>query len=69
MPDHLRCPGYLSHATRLLGALLVASAVIGTSVSAAPEAREPALAREILRDLIDTRSTHDIGTTELARKC
>ena len=68
MPDHLRCPERLSRVKSLVGALLVASAVIGTSVSAAPEAREPALAREILRELIDIRSTHDVGTTELARK-
>ncbi|MEO7207141.1 MAG: M20/M25/M40 family metallo-hydrolase [Steroidobacteraceae bacterium] len=26
------------------------------------------LAREILREMIDTRSTHDVGSTELARK-
>ena len=56
---------------RIVGCLLVASAVIGASAPAAPgapEAREQTLAREILRELIDTRSTHDVGTTELARK-
>jgi acetylornithine deacetylase/succinyl-diaminopimelate desuccinylase-like protein len=55
----------------IVGCLLVASAVIGTSAPAAPpapEARELTLAREILRELIDTRSTHDVGTTDLARK-
>ena len=49
----------------IVGCLLVASAVIGTSAPAAPpapEARELTLAREILRELIDTRSTHDVGT-------
>jgi acetylornithine deacetylase/succinyl-diaminopimelate desuccinylase-like protein len=68
MPDYPRSPEWLSHSKRIIGALLVASALMGTSASAAPEAREPALAREILRELIDTRSTHDVGTTELARK-
>jgi acetylornithine deacetylase/succinyl-diaminopimelate desuccinylase-like protein len=56
---------------RTVGCLLVASAVIAASAPAAPtapEAREQTLAREILRELIDTRSTHDVGTTELARK-
>jgi acetylornithine deacetylase/succinyl-diaminopimelate desuccinylase-like protein len=56
---------------RIVGCLLVASAVIGASAPAAPgapEARDQTLAREILRELIDTRSTHDVGTTELARK-
>jgi acetylornithine deacetylase/succinyl-diaminopimelate desuccinylase-like protein len=68
MPDYPRSPEWLSLLKGIVGALLVASAVMGTSASAAPEAREPALAREILRELIDTRSTHDVGTTELARK-
>jgi acetylornithine deacetylase/succinyl-diaminopimelate desuccinylase-like protein len=53
---------------RAIGALLAASTLIGASAYCAPEAREPALPREILRELIDTRSTHDVGTTELARK-
>jgi acetylornithine deacetylase/succinyl-diaminopimelate desuccinylase-like protein len=68
MPDYLRCPECLSRVKSSLGALLVASAVIATSVYAAPEPREQPLAREILRELIDTRSTHDVGSTEAARK-
>jgi acetylornithine deacetylase/succinyl-diaminopimelate desuccinylase-like protein len=68
MSDYLHCPECLFRVKGLAGLLLVASAVIGTSVSAAPEAREQTLARAILRELIDTRSTHDVGSTEVARK-
>jgi len=68
MPYRLRCQERLSHVKGVVGSLLVASAVIGGSAQAAPEAREPTLARDILRELIDTRSTHDVGSTELARK-
>ena len=48
--------------------LLVAAALAGTSAPAAPQNPEPALAREILREMIDTRSTHDVGSTDIARK-
>ena len=69
MPNRLRRQRRLSRVRVLLGgSLLVASAVISTSALAAPEAREPTLARGILREMIDTRSTHDVGSTELARK-
>ncbi len=70
MPDYLRYRGCLSGVKAVVGVLLAASAVIGTPASAATatEAHEPALAREILRELVDTRSTHDVGSTDLARK-
>jgi acetylornithine deacetylase/succinyl-diaminopimelate desuccinylase-like protein len=49
--------------------LFLASCVLGASAeSATPERQDAALARDILRELIDTRSTHDVGTTEVARK-
>jgi acetylornithine deacetylase/succinyl-diaminopimelate desuccinylase-like protein len=49
--------------------VFLASCVLGTSAeSATPERQDAALARDILRELIDTRSTHDVGTTEVARK-
>ena len=58
---------------KLMAGLLIASAIgasalVGASASTAPEPRQTALAREILRELIDTRSTHDVGSTDLARK-
>jgi acetylornithine deacetylase/succinyl-diaminopimelate desuccinylase-like protein len=68
MPYPLRRHGCLSPVKHIAGSLITASALIGAWAQAAPEAKEPALAREILRELIDTRSTHDVGTTELARK-
>jgi acetylornithine deacetylase/succinyl-diaminopimelate desuccinylase-like protein len=53
----------------ITGFVLLASCLLGAAAeSAAPAAQDPALAREILRELIDTRSTHDVGTTEVARK-
>jgi acetylornithine deacetylase/succinyl-diaminopimelate desuccinylase-like protein len=71
MPSHLRRQRRLSRVQAVVGSLLVASAVISTSAPAAPTtpgAGETPLAREILREMIDTRSTHDVGSTELARK-
>jgi acetylornithine deacetylase/succinyl-diaminopimelate desuccinylase-like protein len=68
MPNRLRCNERLSHLKGAVASLLVASALVGASAAAAPEAQDPTLARGILRELIDTRSTHDVGTTELARK-
>ena len=68
MPYHLRRHGRLSAVKHIAGSLIAASALIGAWAQAAPEAKDPTLAREILRELIDTRSTHDVGTTELARK-
>src|ERR1700761_6948798 len=58
----------LPHAVRLA---CMAGALFGATVAPgapAPAVRDPALAREILRELVDTRSTHDVGTTEVARK-
>jgi acetylornithine deacetylase/succinyl-diaminopimelate desuccinylase-like protein len=41
----------------------------GAAHSEVPSATQTAtLARDILHELIDTRSTHDVGTTEVARK-
>ena len=69
MPYRLRRPHRcLSPVKHIAGSLIAASALIGAWAQAAPEAKDPTLAREILRELIDTRSTHDVGTTELARK-
>ena len=71
MPNRLRRQRRISRVQAVVWSLFLASAVIGTSVPAAPttpEARETTLAREILREMIDTRSTHDVGSTELARK-
>jgi acetylornithine deacetylase/succinyl-diaminopimelate desuccinylase-like protein len=64
MPYRLPRHGCLSPVKHIASSLIAASALIGASAQAA----DPALAREILRELIDTRSTHDVGTTELARK-
>jgi len=57
-------------ARNLVAALLTAQLICGASAAApaAASASDPTLAREILRELIDTRSTHDVGSTELARK-
>jgi acetylornithine deacetylase/succinyl-diaminopimelate desuccinylase-like protein len=71
MPSRLRRQRRLSRVQAVVGSLLVASAVMSTSAPAAPTtpgAGETPLAREILREMIDTRSTHDVGSTELARK-
>ena len=50
----------------LIGIVLLAGAV--TARSQAPASQDQATAREILRELIDSRSTHDVGTTEVAKK-
>jgi acetylornithine deacetylase/succinyl-diaminopimelate desuccinylase-like protein len=70
MPYRPRCRESVQGVKSIVGSLLIASAVISSAPAApaAPETREPALAREILREMIDTRSTHDVGSTELARK-
>ncbi len=59
----------------ILGTVLMALAGVSASPSpaapgapGAPAARDTALAREILREMVDTRSTHDVGSTELARR-
>jgi acetylornithine deacetylase/succinyl-diaminopimelate desuccinylase-like protein len=59
------------HLSRVEGAVasfFVASALLCAPAQPAAETREATLAREILREMIDTRSTHDIGSTDLARK-
>lgn len=71
MSYHLHSQKNPSHVKGIIGSLLVASAVLSApapAALAAPETREQSLAHEILREMIDTRSTHDVGTTELARK-
>ena len=57
----------MHHVKGFAGMFLVASLAMGAASSAAAHS-DPALARQILRELIDTRSTHDVGSTELARK-
>lgn len=54
---------------KIIGLALFASCLVGASAeAAAPAGPDIPLARELLRELIDTRSTHDVGTTEVARK-
>ena len=57
------------HLTAGITAAIVATTwcVVGTAATTAP-ASDPGLAREILRELVDTRSTHDQGTTAVAKK-
>jgi acetylornithine deacetylase/succinyl-diaminopimelate desuccinylase-like protein len=53
----------------IFGFAFLAYCVFGAAAeSAAPDLPDAALARDILRELIDTRSTHDVGTTQVARK-
>jgi acetylornithine deacetylase/succinyl-diaminopimelate desuccinylase-like protein len=68
MPCRLRRRKRLSTAKALAASLLAASTLIVASARAAAEAHDPSLASEILREMIDTRSTHDVGSTDLARK-
>jgi acetylornithine deacetylase/succinyl-diaminopimelate desuccinylase-like protein len=68
MPCRPRRQKRHSPANAVAAALLVASTLIAASVRAAPDVQDPNLAREILREMIDTRSTHDVGSTDLARK-
>jgi acetylornithine deacetylase/succinyl-diaminopimelate desuccinylase-like protein len=63
LPLHTR-----SSATRLfLGAALLVCSLAAHSAGP-PATPTSAPARDLLRELIDTRSTHDVGTTEVARK-
>jgi acetylornithine deacetylase/succinyl-diaminopimelate desuccinylase-like protein len=49
--------------------MFLASSILGASAEAAqPDRQDPGLPRDILRELIETRSTHDVGTTDVARK-
>jgi acetylornithine deacetylase/succinyl-diaminopimelate desuccinylase-like protein len=70
----LHCLTSQEHLCRLkafIGSFLMTSLVTSASAAAAPSASavsDPKLAREILRELIDTRSTHDVGSTDAARK-
>jgi acetylornithine deacetylase/succinyl-diaminopimelate desuccinylase-like protein len=68
MLNLLHCQEHLSLLKAVACSLLVASTLVGASAPAAPQAPEPTLAREILREMIDTRSTHDVGSTDLARR-
>ena len=69
MSYRLRRQESLSRVKGIAGSLLVASALVSASAPAAPAApASDEVAREILREMIDTRSTHDVGSTELARK-
>ena len=57
----------LPHLTKCCCLMLLACSLTGhAAVPANPQASSPA--REILQQLIDTRSTHEVGTTEVARK-
>ncbi len=54
---------------KIIELALFASCLVSASAeAAAPAGPDIPLARELLRELIDTRSTHDVGTTEVARK-
>src|SRR5438552_17017618 len=66
MTDELPCNKFFRRAKKIVGLTLLAFAAAGHSESSPPA--QDALARDILRELIDTRSTHDVGTTEVARK-
>jgi acetylornithine deacetylase/succinyl-diaminopimelate desuccinylase-like protein len=58
-----------SRMKKIVSSVFLVSCVLGASAEPATPARQdPSLAREILRELIETRSTHDVGTTEVARK-
>ncbi len=57
----------LSQVTKCFCLMLLAYSATGQAeVPSNPQS--PVLAREILQQLIDTRSTHEVGTTEVARK-
>jgi len=58
----------LSHVEGPVASFLVSSALLCAPALPATETREATLAREILREMIDTRSTQDVGSTDLARK-
>jgi acetylornithine deacetylase/succinyl-diaminopimelate desuccinylase-like protein len=71
MPHHLIFQERPSPLRAFIGPFLIASLVMSASAAAAPETPavgDSKLAREILRELIDTRSTHDVGSTDAARK-
>lgn len=79
MPNRSSGQKRLRLAKSLAGSLLLAASTgiavstggAASTGSAAPPASgvgDPALAREILREFVDTRSTHDVGSTDLARK-
>ncbi|HEY2782940.1 MAG TPA: M20/M25/M40 family metallo-hydrolase [Steroidobacteraceae bacterium] len=71
MPHHLIFQERPSPLRAFIGPFLIASLAMSASAAAAPETPavgDSKLAREILRELIDTRSTHDVGSTDAARK-
>jgi acetylornithine deacetylase/succinyl-diaminopimelate desuccinylase-like protein len=53
---------------KILGAVLLSCVLMSHAESASPDRQDVSAARDILRELIETRSTHDVGTTEVARK-
>ena len=62
-------PDSLRRGRNILGPLLFACGLLGAHAeSGSTDRQDVALARDILRELIETRSTHDVGTTEVARK-
>ena len=63
---HYPRPARLSPVHVLAGLLLLGSGIAAHAQS--PDTQNGSVARDILRELIDTRSTHDVGTTEVARK-
>src|SRR6201996_6851931 len=75
MPNRSRDQKQLQRAKRLARGLLLTASLVGATAIAAAATPAPAsnagdtkLAREILQELIDTRSTHEVGSTDLARK-
>jgi acetylornithine deacetylase/succinyl-diaminopimelate desuccinylase-like protein len=67
MTPHSVHTDYFSHAPALTALILLGSAL--ASHAAAPSTSDTqSAARDILRELIDTRSTHDVGTTDVAKK-
>jgi acetylornithine deacetylase/succinyl-diaminopimelate desuccinylase-like protein len=68
MPHCLTSQERLSRLKAAIGSFLIAALAASAAASAAPAGREDSLAREILHELIDTRSTHDVGSTDAVRK-
>jgi acetylornithine deacetylase/succinyl-diaminopimelate desuccinylase-like protein len=48
--------------------MLAAACAVGRLTTAGVSTQDPGSARDLLKELVDTRSTHDVGTTDLARK-
>jgi acetylornithine deacetylase/succinyl-diaminopimelate desuccinylase-like protein len=68
LPTRRDCIGY--GAARLLAAIALVSATwygAGAAAATTPTAADPALGRDILRELVEIRSTHANGTTVAAK--